>query len=250
MNCREFDEIADSYLSDELLVETNHELIRHLENCDGCRNDLAQRRELRARLRSAVRSSSEIDPAFARRVRSQIHDMGTPVSSRSYVPAFAFGAMLIVGLLGLVIYFQPSLLPSLQSTNPKFNLSAALHDAVGTHKDCGLKHAKDEAEQITNEKDLVSLQAGFADKLELVEKHDCTFFGKTYTHTILRNGARLISILKTTSRSDADSGLIVSTPIDNFQLAEFESGSHAVFVISDLTEAENLQVARVIFNNV
>lgn len=246
MNCREFDEIADSYLSDELLVETNHGLIRHLESCTDCRNALAERRELRARMRSVVRSTSRIDPAFEQRVRSQIRNMGTPVSPRFFVPAFAFGAMLIVGLLGLVIYFQPG---SLHSANPNFNLSAALHDAVGTHEDCGLKYAKDEAEQITNEKDLASLQAGFADKLELVEKHDCTFFGKTYTHTILRNGARLISILKTASRSDADSGVIVSTPIENFQIAEFESGSHSVFVISDLTEAENLRVARVIFNN-
>ncbi|MFN0138670.1 MAG: anti-sigma factor family protein [Pyrinomonadaceae bacterium] len=250
MNCQEFDEIADSYLSDELLVETNHGLIRHLESCSDCRNALGERRELRTRLRSVVRSSSEIDPAFVRRVRSQIRNMATPVSSRSFVPAFAFAAMLIVGLLGLVIYLQPSLLPSLQSAKQNVSLTAALHDAVGTHKDCGLKYARDEAEQITNERDFASLKAEFTDKLELVEKHDCTFFGKTYTHTILRNGAKLISILKTASASDADSGVIVSTPIDNFQIAEFESSSHSVFVISDLSEAENLQVARVIFNNV
>lgn len=245
MNCREFDEIADSYLSDELLVETNHELIRHLENCDGCRNDLAQRRELRARLRSAVRSSSEIDPAFARRVRSQIHDMGTPVSSRSYVPAFAFGAMLIVGLLGLVIYFQPSLLPSLQSTNPKFNLSAALHDAIGNHEHCGLKHAGNPAKEISA--DYASLKSGFAN-LEFVEEHDCNFNGKNYSHTIFRNGKNIISILRSATGPGGESGVIVSTSLDSYQIAEFESGNHAVFVISDLTETENLQFARMILN--
>ena len=34
MRCEDFREIADSFLSDELLVETNHEVVRHLEDCE------------------------------------------------------------------------------------------------------------------------------------------------------------------------------------------------------------------------
>ncbi len=249
MNCREFDEIADSYLSDELLVETNHDLIRHLESCGDCRNAMAERRELRARLRSAVRSSAVTDPAFAHRVRSRIREIAVPVSSRPFVPVFAFAGILIVGFLGLAIYFQPNSMPSLNFARSSVGLTAALHDAVSTHKDCGLKYGNDSAKQITDDNDFASLRMEFDDNLELVEKHDCIFYGKAYTHTIMRNGAKLISILKTASDPDGQSGVIVSTPMDNFQIAEFESDNHAVFVISDLTEAENLQIARVIFNN-
>ncbi len=249
MNCREFDEIADSYLSDELLVETNHELIRHLESCGGCRNAMAERRELRARLRSAVRSSAVINLTFAHRVREQISERAVPVSSRPFLPAFAFAGILIVGLLGLAIYFQPNSLRSLLSAISNGGLTAALQDAVGTHKDCGLKHSNDEAKQSADEKDFLLLRTAFADRFEFVDKHDCIFYGKTYTHTIMRSGAKLISILRTVSDAETDSGVIVSTPMDIFQIAEFESGSHSVFVISDLTEAENLQIARVIFDN-
>ena len=32
MQCREFRDIADSYLGNELIVETNHEVISHLEH--------------------------------------------------------------------------------------------------------------------------------------------------------------------------------------------------------------------------
>src|SRR5215467_2393449 len=46
MQCSDFREIADSYLSDELLIETNHDVIRHLESCGGCRSELAPRRQL------------------------------------------------------------------------------------------------------------------------------------------------------------------------------------------------------------
>ena len=74
MRCQEFREMMDSYLSDELLVETNHEVLRHLENCAACRSELAARRELRARVRSAVKSSPEtqINSAFAARLQTNL----------------------------------------------------------------------------------------------------------------------------------------------------------------------------------
>jgi anti-sigma factor RsiW len=53
MQCREFREIADSYLSNELMVETNPRVIAHLEQCAECRQELKARRELRGKLREA-----------------------------------------------------------------------------------------------------------------------------------------------------------------------------------------------------
>jgi hypothetical protein len=41
MECREFCEIADSYLSDELTVESNHDAISHFEKCANCRDELS-----------------------------------------------------------------------------------------------------------------------------------------------------------------------------------------------------------------
>ena len=53
MQCRDVRELADSFLSEQLLVETNHELLRHLETCPDCRADIAGRRALRDGLRAA-----------------------------------------------------------------------------------------------------------------------------------------------------------------------------------------------------
>ncbi len=74
MRCQEFQEMMDSYLSDELLVETNHEVLHHLENCPACRGELGARRELLARPRSAVKHAPDarLNPAFARRLENRL----------------------------------------------------------------------------------------------------------------------------------------------------------------------------------
>ena len=53
MNCRDVREIADSFLCEELLTETNHEILRHLDTCPSCRTEIDARRRLRGALRDA-----------------------------------------------------------------------------------------------------------------------------------------------------------------------------------------------------
>ena len=74
MRRQELREILDSYLGDELLVETNHEILRHLEDCPACRRELAARRDLRTQLRCAVKNAPEaqINPAFASRLTNDL----------------------------------------------------------------------------------------------------------------------------------------------------------------------------------
>src|SRR5687767_9949353 len=77
MDCRDFRERADSYLSDELLVETNHDVIRHLESCPDCRRELAARRELRSRLRQGFQRAPElqISEQFANGLKTQLREI-------------------------------------------------------------------------------------------------------------------------------------------------------------------------------
>ncbi len=74
MRCQEFREMTDSYLSDELLVETNHEVLRHLENCAFCRKEFAAHRALRTRVRAAVKGAPDvqINPIFVRRLKANL----------------------------------------------------------------------------------------------------------------------------------------------------------------------------------
>jgi len=45
----------DSYISNELLIESNHEILRHVEECSECFRELEIRLRIRASLQSAVR---------------------------------------------------------------------------------------------------------------------------------------------------------------------------------------------------
>ena len=76
MRCQELKEILDSYLGDELLVETNHEVLKHLEDCPACRGELSARRDLRTRLRVAAKNAPDvqINPAFARRLQNNLRE--------------------------------------------------------------------------------------------------------------------------------------------------------------------------------
>ena len=76
MDCQEFRRLIDSYLGDELLIETNHDVLRHLENCRDCRDQLGLRRELRERLRNVFRTqhNAQIPPAFAVRLRAKLEE--------------------------------------------------------------------------------------------------------------------------------------------------------------------------------
>src|ERR1043166_1451533 len=74
MQCSDFREIADSYLSDELLIETNHDVIRHLDSCGECRSELAARRELRHELRTKFNQAPElrVRDGFSDSLRTQL----------------------------------------------------------------------------------------------------------------------------------------------------------------------------------
>ena len=75
MNCRDVRDNADSFLSEELLTETNQEILRHLGNCPPCRREIDLRRRLRVALRDAFSRAPDLRPSldFERRLRHQHH---------------------------------------------------------------------------------------------------------------------------------------------------------------------------------
>ena len=60
-NCNKIHAYLDSYINNELLVETCHEVLNHLEVCAGCTGELDARLRAKKLLRNAVMS----DPAPA-----------------------------------------------------------------------------------------------------------------------------------------------------------------------------------------
>ena len=112
--------MMDSYLGDELLVETNHEVLRHLENCAACRNELAARRGLLTQMRSAFKSAPEMrmNQTFAIKLRSDLREnalhpgVWEKLKSGGFfnpkIMAFAAACLLVVSLFGATVWLRSS----------------------------------------------------------------------------------------------------------------------------------------------
>lgn len=261
MRCRDFREIADSYLSDELLVETNHDVIRHLESCAECRRELTARRELRAKLRAAFENAPDLQPDvdFAGRLAAHLQgaELARPRFSAGGVLTLAIAASLVISAaFGLMLVYQRWSLNKSVVANAVLNQSAA-----GDHRDCALNHRLNELPIDLNEAgrkydpvyiDLVrAVMSGenLPDGVELVADHSCVFKGRRFGHVILKYHSELVSVLvtQTESRSQVpDGGDFTTAQTDGYELAHFNTGQHAVYVVSGLSEAENMAIAQAI----
>ncbi|HSE24436.1 MAG TPA: hypothetical protein VLB68_22400 [Pyrinomonadaceae bacterium] len=302
MQCREFREIADSYLSNELMVETNHGIIGHLEQCAECRQELKARRELRGKLRGAFIKlpENQLRPDFAARLGTQLHDslikQGSQLGSargrqlsitRKHTTWIALAACLLLAMgLGLVIVRNrlvgpkapgeiavsmpkrsdsPELNPGLPVSIVKTELAKS---AVGDHRDCAIKFRLAEKPidlEVAGQKydpvyrnltkAVLSQQGAAPLDAQFVEAHSCVFEGRRFAHIVLKYHGQVVSFLVTDIEPtkgvqpeavlrSADPPVITCSQFDGYKVSCFQTARHAVFIVSDLPEGDNLALAR------
>ncbi len=71
MDCRAFKDLLDSFLSDELMVETNHAILWHAERCATCQAEMEARQRLRVILRR-IRDNSKLSAEFHEQLRERL----------------------------------------------------------------------------------------------------------------------------------------------------------------------------------
>jgi hypothetical protein len=311
MECRRFRDIADSYLSEELLVETNHEVLRHLESCPTCRTELAARRQVRRVLRSALANSQELKPSsdFRDRVqqyaRAQLAERESQRQTQtrrarlgrwlrraasplaiSHWGAWRWAvvaAVLVIVAGGGGVMLTQGWLDSdselLARSNPTGTPSGrALMEvapfATGDHRECALE-GRPEAVVALDEagRKFDPVYTGLADAVrrdktivgrklsaDVVDGHSCVFQGRRFGHVMLKStSGRLVSVLVTNfAVNQKSTGLARLTGRDgtrrvapcsqnaDFRVACFRAPHHAVFVVSDLLEQDNLALARAV----
>jgi hypothetical protein len=87
------------------------------------------------------------------------------------------------------------------------------------------------------------------DKIEILAAHACVFKGQRFAHVVMRRQGRIISLLVTDKDKEKSNvahsaNAISCQPLDGFQISCFETARHAVFVVSDMSEEDNLSIAR------
>lgn len=271
MKCSDFRELIDSYLSDELLTETNHGVLRHLEQCVECRTVIEERREFRARLRSAVVNSKEfaVDEEFiaalSSSMRASILPQRRPAAIRfwnirfSLVAATAVGLLVVFGLGFVFLQKFEGNPPADLAQSDKRELTTGFQQvALADHKMCAVDHDLPRqplkidlsaAQNASLQKGVVQpLESAAPGEYELIASHFCEVDGQSFAHLIYRHEGNVISVQVTDlpENEPRNGDLINNLSLQGYQIARFDVNKKAVFVISDMPESQNATTAEIL----
>jgi hypothetical protein len=258
MNCRDTREVADSFLCEELLTETNHEILRHLDTCPSCRTEIEARRRLRAALRAAFDRAPDLQPSaeFRNLLREQLRDVsvhsGRAWSRTRRWLALAAGVVFAVGVAGLVYMKQSSV-----------RAEALAQDAIGDHQNCALKfrlvRMPVPLEQAAEQFDSAYRVLLTAPPAEIVtpdgparvtERHSCAYGARRFGHIIMEYRGRVVSLLMTANDEDniAQDAIphVIGRPIDGLSVMSVDGAHHSILLVGDLEGTELAQLSKVI----
>ena len=271
--CKRIRTHLDHYLSSELSVETNHEVMKHLEACAACSQDLETRMRVKNLLRRAVQSDSA-PPALRQRIEGRIRASESSFSFLSFSPRWALAAAAVaVVILGSVMavrwrtnrlyddagaqaaYIRAvgARLPRIQTVGLADHLHCAVFRRFPQEYPAEAVAAQQLGPQFVQ---LVSIvKERMPGEYRVVMAHRCSYAGRHYVHFVLKSDSNLLSLVITEkqpgesfSRMEASSGSEVSVPVyevaaKRFEVAGFESQGYLAFIVSDLDGKNNLQIA-------
>ena len=260
--CERIRQHLDSYLSNELLVETASEVVRHLESCKACSRDLESRERVRDALQRAVANRPVPDSVRAGVLRSLRKSQ-----PRSFVPASATGWALGLASVAFILF---SLFAAhwVSLRRGEQLVASILKLGVSDHVICALKEHN--YPEVANPTDQIREKLGtryaallpvVQDRLpgfEVLEGHICKIPGsdRKYVHFITRGQGTILSVILTErnganltkgkflTSTDLTGAGIYERHLSGMDIAGFESGQYFAFVVSDLGQNQVLQLAR------
>lgn len=264
--CEEIRRHLDAYLSDELLVETNYEVLKHLEACAGCATELQQRTQARELLQRAVRA--EMAPAgLEEQIRSKIHSSSlwpAPVA-RNWVLAAATVVMAcaVAWVSALRPLINRGRSPVVEVRTPADPTARILQIGLTDHLECAnnwrsykkIPPAELRRQLAAEYPGLVPLVAEKMESYDLISAHHCKLNTRPFVHLLfLRDNSRVLSVILTPKDGDSfpkvDDSMLKALGVElhglhmqGYEVAGFESRQHLIFVASDLPREENRRVA-------
>jgi anti-sigma factor RsiW len=270
--CERVLNLLDSYVSNELLVETNHEVLQHLEECRACSAALQNRTRTKSLLQRAVTSEAPAPGLRARlqsRLRNGVTEEQKPRQSWQGWPMAAAAALiLMLGVYALVRNGTGIFSPNTEQASVSEVSEQAmqvLKIGLGNHVQCAINHRF--AERSLSEQTIAELlgegYAGVANELKvnapngylLTAAHKCKVEGRPFAHLILKKPDGFVSVILTRKEGESypskGSGKTIESfgvklhqaQLDGFQVAGFETSQHLGFFVSGLGAQENLQIA-------
>jgi anti-sigma factor (TIGR02949 family) len=254
----------DSYIDNELLTESSLELMEHFQRCTACTRESQERRNVRARLQTAVREV-RVPPGLEDRVRDRLRQTREPGPKRFHLMAIA--ATLAV-CLGSWVAYQLGALRLTTASQEQYvaaisgEVASIIRVGLGDHLHCALlrqrgRRSEGGVDKLPTEfKELIPIvHQHIPADLPLILAHECRYHGRNFVHLTFQNGRSLLSLViakKQDGESLDSANLLPALPqsgipmytagASGFQVAAFESRVFLVYTVSDLSQTDNLGV--------
>jgi anti-sigma factor (TIGR02949 family) len=266
-SCQRVRNLMDSYMSNELPAETNREVLRHIQGCQKCAEELETRDRVRKALKRAMNRQEPARVDLRQRILNEIR----PQSKRNYWwLAVAAAVVISVGSLGLFRWLNARH-DSGTSAPPGGNEIISANNAevfnigLGDHIHCALdrdfsggprsfeRMSRDMGPEYIGLVSLVKEQV--PQNYTIMVGHRCDFKGRNFVHLILTNQRTILSVILTKKQGEtfdksalagalqASGAPLHRARLQDLEVAAFETRDHLAYVVSGLPQEEHLQLA-------
>jgi len=259
----------DAYLDNSLPSGESQELAVHLDRCQPCAQELEKRRNIRVRVRSAARGIET--PAYLEsRIRAHLQTTERP---RPWIYRLAAVAAMLAVCTGAVIAYERG----------HFRLNRKLQDSyiaavservpslmrvgLGDHIHCSVYRTYPKNPPAVQElsdqfapqyRGLIPIvQAHAPGGYRLMMAHECRYHSRQFIHLSLMSGSKQLSLVISKKGAGesfrtaellpvlSESGIpLYASGVQRFQMAAFESGGYLIYVVSELSRQQNLELMR------
>jgi hypothetical protein len=245
-SCESVRRLLDAYVSNELLTETNLDILEHLNRCAACSAALDSRVHAREALKQAVQG--EIAPVeLLENIRKALPRRSSHAARERWAVAAVILVSLFLGSIA-VWYLQTGDNAEASDVERVLNMGLAVYEHCPT--DAGMESLGWEYNGLVK-----VIGDEMPSNYGIAAAHRCVFDGRLFVQVVLEDknarAAFVVTEKEGEQLSDGDrttaveaSGVPVYTrTINNHQVAGFETERHLAFVVSQLTGNENLQLA-------
>ena len=254
LHCQQACPLLDSYLTNELQVETLHAVNAHLAECGACRAALASRERARTAINTAVRNLVP-DPDFAALVRDTVRAEATSRGPSKFLLSWVALAAALALISAIAWQWRAD------SALILARLSLGKGDHVfcargGFYPDVPPTPAEMREQVGAPYAKLVDAVIGQAKGYVIREGHLCHWQDREFVHFILERNKKLVSIMLTRKQRPNEifprhallaamraEGLpVYTTDDDGMAIAGLDAGQHLAFVISENGREEGVRL--------
>jgi len=200
LDCQQERELMDSYLSEELSVETNHGFLRHVADCRDCATELQRRQRLRSLLSETLDVPVNADHARVRITQAIDRER------RSWQRVARLGAIAATLVAAVAVWYWAGrrVDAAAYSDSAEDHVACALTYSNGTVYDPD-RAAHNLAPPFEHIVDVVGQSHGV---YHVIDAHMCPYKGRNYAHVVIRGDGQTLSLFA----ERAERGALPDTP--------------------------------------